>query len=93
MQSVKDAHAKNPEAFKARGKAKAAHHFEGLNLLDQPNHAKAMVEGLPENLKQKFAQPAPTQSAPTPAPSAPAAAEPTSASDKLAAIKKQFGVK
>lgn len=93
MQSVKDAHAKNPEAFKARGKTKAAHHFEGLNLLDQPNHAKAMVESLPENLKQKFTQPAPTQAQQAaPAPAA-APTEPGSASDKLAAIKKQFGVK
>lgn len=39
MQSLKDAHAKDPEAFKSRGKVKPAHHFEGIKLLDQPEEA------------------------------------------------------
>ncbi len=54
MQSLKDSHAKDPEAFKTRGKTKPTHHFEGLKLLDQPDHAKEVMENLPEALKAKF---------------------------------------
>lgn len=38
MQSMKDTHAKDPEAFKGRGKTKPVHHFEGMKLTDQPSH-------------------------------------------------------
>ena len=61
MEGVKGLHAKNPEAFKARGKTKPGHFHEGLKLQRQP-HA------LPEELEAKFGQ----QSAPTPAAEAPA---------------------
>jgi len=54
IQSVKEAHAKDPEGFKLRGKVKPSHHFEGLKLLDQPDHAKGVMENLPEALKIKF---------------------------------------
>lgn len=49
MEGVKQLHAKDPEAFKSRGKAKPAHHFEGINLLDQPHksQSKAISEMSP----------------------------------------------
>lgn len=56
-QAIKEHHAKDPEAFKNRGKTKPAHHFEGLKLLDQPNHAKSVMDHLPEELKAKFSKP------------------------------------
>lgn len=74
MQGVKDIHAKDPEAFKARGKMKPEHHFKDLQLMEQPAHAKAHstaevqpkkpalssedVAALPEHLKSKVAAPA-----------------------------------
>jgi len=82
MQSLKEAHAKDPEAFKSRGKKKPGHHFEGLNLLDQPHKAKGKVDvaALPPELAAKFggqqaAPAAPAQAeAPAPAPTSPAPA-------------------
>ena len=40
MKNIKEEHAKDPEAFKTKGKVKPEHHFEGLPLLDQPAHVK-----------------------------------------------------
>jgi hypothetical protein len=54
IQSLKEAHSKDPEGFKMRGKVKPPHHFEGLKLLDQPDHAKRVMDHLPEELKAKF---------------------------------------
>ena len=89
MQFVKDLHAKDPEAFKNRGKTKPGHHFEGLTLLDQPHKAKPKVDvaALPPELAAKFgnkaAPAAPAPEAPTPqaeaAPAAPAPAAPAKA--------------
>lgn len=90
MQSVKDLHAKDPEAFKLRGKTKPGHHYEGIKLLDQP-HAAAKAGGgvdvsaLPPELAAKFgnkiqpAAPAPAAApaeAAAPAPAKPAPAKP-----------------
>jgi len=57
MENIKNAHASNPEAFKARGKVKPAHHFEGLPLQRQP-HA------LPEELQAKYGKPQEAAAAP-----------------------------
>lgn len=72
MEGVKQLHAKDPEAFKARGKTKPGHHFEGINLLEQP-HKKGAVDvgALPPELAAKFgnksAPPAPvTETTPQP---------------------------
>lgn len=82
MQSLKEAHAKDPEGFKSRGKQKPGHHFEGIKLLDQPHGHKAIMEHLPEHLKEKFVKPAaaaPTAPAEQPkAEAAPAPAAPPS---------------
>ena len=81
MQNIKDAHAKDPEAFKARGKTKPGHHYEGIPLLDQPHKAagKVDVSVLPPELAAKFgnqAKPeAPVKQAPTPAQAAPISAD------------------
>lgn len=83
MQSYKDAHAKDPAAFKERGKKKAAHFYEGLQLLDQPHKAKPKVDvaALPPELAAKFGNkanaeaPAPAAEA-TPAPQAEAVSQP-----------------
>lgn len=37
MQDIKQKHSANPEGFKARGKQKPSHHFEGLPLQKQPH--------------------------------------------------------
>lgn len=42
LQGLKELHAKDPQAFLNRGKAKPAHHYEGIKLLDQP-HAGLQV--------------------------------------------------
>ncbi len=59
MEGVKQLHAQDPEAFKARGKTKPKHHFEGLELLPQPHANKAAggvdVSALPPALAAKFA--------------------------------------
>lgn len=81
MEGVKQLHAKDPEAFKSRGKAKPGHFYEGLNLLDQPHKAKSNVDmsALPPELAAKFGnkEPASPSADISPAPaatSAPAAA-------------------
>jgi hypothetical protein len=59
MQSIKDAHGKDPEAFKARGKVKPGHHFEGMQLLQQPHHKQLSsdeVKVLPQ-AAAKFVKP------------------------------------
>ncbi len=73
MQSYKEAHAKDPEAFKMRGKKKPAHFYEGLTLLDQPHKAKPKVDvaALPPELAAKFGSKANAES--TAAPAAPTA--------------------
>ena len=78
MQSVKDAHAKDPIAFKERGKKKAAHFYEGLNLLDQPHKAKGKVDmaALPPELAAKFGAKAVASEGAPAAPAAEAAAAP-----------------
>ena len=60
MQNIKQAHASDPEGFKARGKVKPPHHFEGLNLLDQPHKRKLTsdeVKVLPQEVASKFVKP------------------------------------
>lgn len=37
MQSLKERHAKNPEAFKNIGKTKPAHHYKDISLFQQPH--------------------------------------------------------
>lgn len=55
MEGVKQLHAKDPEAFKARGKTKPGHHFDGIKLLDQPHKASSVdVANLPPELASKF---------------------------------------
>jgi hypothetical protein len=39
MSDLKSAHAADPEGFKARGKVKPGHHFDGIPLLKQPHKA------------------------------------------------------
>jgi hypothetical protein len=39
--TIKSHYAADPEAYKMRGKNKAAHHFQDMELLEQPGHAKA----------------------------------------------------
>ena len=78
MQDLKNAHAKDPEAFKSRGKVKPGHHFEGIELQPQPHAGKPAVDmaALPPELAAKFsnkapaapAQAAPVQSEAKPAP-------------------------
>jgi hypothetical protein len=84
MQSIKDAHAKDPEGFKSRGKVKPEHHFKDLQLLDQPHKVAAPTADMNPKIKaiyDKYNQPA-----------AQPQAQPTeSITDKLAAIKKKFG--
>lgn len=43
LKSMKEVHGADPEAFKARGKVKPEHHFEGMKLLDQPDHVKPFM--------------------------------------------------
>jgi hypothetical protein len=106
MQSVKDLHAKNPIAFKERGKKKPAHHYEGIDLLPQPHKAKSQVDvaSLPPELAAKFGnkvQPAPTAEAPAqPAapqpevkPAAPAGLAPEHLAHLPAALRDKFGGK
>jgi len=38
VNNFKEAHAKDPEAFKLRGKTKPEHHYTGVPLLEQPSH-------------------------------------------------------
>jgi hypothetical protein len=71
MQNIKDVHAKDPEAFKSRGKVKPPHHFEGLTLQEQPEEARGgsssnILNELPPELQVKFGK----LSAPTAAPEA-----------------------
>jgi hypothetical protein len=54
MQSIKDAHAADPEGFKSRGKVKPGHHYEGIELKTQPHKMNAPISNLPEELKQKY---------------------------------------
>lgn len=98
MQNIKEAHGKDPEGFKARGKTKPGHHYEGINLLDQPHKTagKVDVSALPPELAAKFgnqAKPEPTTTAPAPA--APAA--PAISADQMqhlpAALRAKFGGK
>lgn len=39
-EDIRQAHAADPEGFKSRGKSKPAHHFNEIELLDQPESAK-----------------------------------------------------
>lgn len=103
MQGIKELHAKDPEAFKARGKAKPGHHFEGIPLLDQPHVGKGPkvdVASLPPELAAKFgnkpaAAPAPEVAAPAAAPVA--AAKPTLSPEHMAnlppALRAKMGAK
>jgi hypothetical protein len=47
MQSMKESHGKDPEAFKARGKVKPEHHYEGIKLGEQPDHVKSFAAQAP----------------------------------------------
>lgn len=60
----------NPEAYKKRGQTKSEHHYEGLPLLDQPEHAKNAisapsvnkeVEQEPKSIKQSSVKEAVSQ--------------------------------
>jgi len=83
MEGVKRLHAADPDAFKARGKIKPGHHFEGINLLDQP-HKKSV---LPPELEAKYGNKAQVQTA-APAqvetPTAATTAKPTMPKDLMA---------
>lgn len=104
MEGVKQLHAKDPEAFKARGKAKPSHHFEGLDLLPQP-HVQAKAGGvdvaaLPPELAAKFGNKAATAMAPAAAVPQPEAPKPAAAAlpqEHLAnlppALRAKFGGK
>lgn len=74
LQSVKEAHAKDPEAFKSRGKKKPGHHYEGIELLQQPHAGKPAVDvaALPPELAAKFGNKAAPTEQPAPAAEAPA---------------------
>lgn len=88
MEGVKQLHAQDPEAFKARGKVKAGHHFDGIPLLDQPHKAKSAglnaenISALPPELAAKFNKP--TQSEAVSAPSAAPQPAPTQAAQPVA---------
>jgi hypothetical protein len=63
LESIKEQHAKDPEAFKARGKTKPPHFFEGIQLKTQPHKATQNLEkpmevsnSSPNELKQKNTQ-------------------------------------
>jgi hypothetical protein len=58
----------NPDAYKARGSAKPAHHFEGIPLQEQPEHARTKAATPP-----LAAQASPTNVTTLPAQGAPAA--------------------
>lgn len=95
MQSVKDAHAKDPEAFKSRGKAKPEHHFKDLQLLDQPHKqaSSAVAEMPPERkaLFDKFSNKN-TPAAPAAQPAAAPAAKPDIDFSQIpAALRNKFG--
>jgi hypothetical protein len=100
MQSLKDAHAKDPEAFKNRGKTKPGHHFEGIPLQEQPHKKQAAQGGadmsaLPPALAAKFAsqQQAPTQVPPAgaPQPQAKGALAPEQMAALPPALRAKFG--
>jgi hypothetical protein len=106
MEGVKQLHAKDPEAFKSRGKKKAPHHFEGLKLLDQPHKAEPAVDvsALPPELAAKFGnkeQPAPAAEAPAQSaapqaevkPAAPASLAPEHIANLPPALQAKFGGK
>lgn len=107
MEGVKQLHAKDPEAFKARGKKKPGHHYDGIELLKQPHAAgKAAggvdVSALPPALAAKFANKpaasaeaaAPQQSVtPAPAPAAPAALPQEHLANLPPALRAKFGGK
>lgn len=104
MQNIKEAHSKDPEGFKARGKTKPGHHYEGINLLDQPHKAagKVDVSALPPELAAKFGNQAKPEvaTATTPTqqtPAAPAPAAPAISADQMqhlpAALRAKFGGK
>lgn len=62
MQSLKDAHAKDPEGFMSRGKKKPSHHYEGFELTTMPHHKGEKISAedkaaLPKELQEKFAKP------------------------------------
>jgi hypothetical protein len=88
MQDVKQAHAADPEGFKARGKKKPGHFFEGMPLQRQP-HA------LPEELTRLVNKPqavAPTESTPAPAAQKAAPAiSPKDLSHLPASLRAKFG--
>jgi hypothetical protein len=54
-QKVKEEYAKDPEAFKTRGKNKPTHAFEGINLAEPEHHVKHHTEtyGKPEKTGTK----------------------------------------
>jgi hypothetical protein len=81
MSDLKSAHAADPEGFKARGKVKPGHHFDGIPLLKQPHKVNSP--------QIETAQSAPvTQAAPAPITTAKPSSEDLQA--KLAAIKAKF---
>ncbi len=97
MQNIKEHHAKDPEAFKSRGKVKPPHFHEGMKLARQP-HA------LPEELEAKYGKPAEAPAQPTaPAPAAPSQPAPAAAAQPAApavdfsalpeALRSKFGGK
>lgn len=97
MEGLKQLHASNPEAFKARGKQKPEHHYEGIKLLDQPHKAKGPVIAsddlaeMPPERKALFDKFKPAAAPAPEAPAAPAEApKAESVADKLAAIKAKF---
>lgn len=102
MEGVKQLHAKDPEAFKARGKTKPGHHYEGINLLQQPHAQQVDVSALPPELATKFGskanEPASAQAV-VPAEQATVQAQPKPAlsSDHMAnlppALRAKFGGK
>lgn len=55
--SMRDLHSSDPESFKKRGKQKPSHHFDGVNLLDQPQSTENinLMSNLPPELAAKFA--------------------------------------
>jgi hypothetical protein len=57
-EDIKGHYTRDPEAFKQRGKVKPAHHFEGLTLQEQPEHARAKVQAaMPTESKVETASP------------------------------------
>jgi hypothetical protein len=89
MQDLKQAHGADPEGFKARGKKKPGHFFEGMPLQRQPHAIPDELAHL-VNKPQEATAPA-TAAAPAPAAKAPAAVSPKDLSHLPAALRAKFG--